>query len=275
MLVCCMTTRAVGLYPIRDMTTSAVINALIRMNSQFPSLKNLFSDQGSNFKGADREINEEIKSWDKAHVNTELEKLGLTWHFGPADCGSAGGAWERLIGLTKKLIRSVVGTENLDHDEFETVIAGAMGIMNRRPLVRASADLNDPIVLTPSHFLYPYLFTNSSTSIIPPLPEIPNRLQKGWRATQMLLDRFWSTFQKEYVVNYLKRHGKREYERLEVGDVVLLSDNQEPREYWKVMVITEVMNQEENRPRVIRLRDSRGKIFTRHTSSIVKLELSN
>ena len=275
MLVCCMVTRAVGLYPIRDMTTSAVINALIRMNAHFPSLKNLYSDQGSNFKGADREIHEEIKAWDKAQVNSELGKLNLTWHFGPADCGSAGGAWERLIGMTKKLIRSVVGTENLDNDEFETVIAGAMGIMNRRPLIRASADINDPMVLSPSHFLYPYLFTNSSTSIVPPLPEQPSRLQKGWRTTQALLGKFWKEFRAGYVTNYLKRQGGNETQTLKVGDIVLVSDSQEPREYWKHCVIIEILSSEIEKPRIFKLRDARGTVISRHYSSLVKLELAD
>ena len=275
MLVCCMVTRAVGLYPIRDMTTSAVINALIRMNSHFPSLQNLFSDQGTNFKGADREIHEELKAWDKNQVSTELEKQGLTWTFGPADCGSAGGAWERLIGMTKKLIRSVVGTENLDNDEFETVIAGSMGIMNRRPLVRASADMNDPMVLSPCHFLYPYLFTNSATSIVPPLPDQTARLQKGWKNSQILLDRFWNEFQTEYVTKFLRRNGSQEYEKLRVGDVVIVSDSQQPREYWKFAVIKETLNNEETRPRIVKLQDARGKTFSRHANSIVRLELSD
>ena len=60
LLVCCMSTRAIALYPLRDMTTSAIINALIKMNSVYPALKKLYSDQGSNFKGADREIREAV-----------------------------------------------------------------------------------------------------------------------------------------------------------------------------------------------------------------------
>ena len=275
MLICCMVTRAVGLYPIRDMTTSAVVNALIRMNAQFPSLKNLYSDQGTNFKGADREIHEEIKKWNESRVNSELESSGIVWHFGPADCGSAGGAWERLIGLTKKLIRSVVGTENLDHDEFETVVAGAMGIMNRRPLVRASTDVDDPLVLTPSHFLYPYLFTNSSTSIIPPLPDLPKGLTKGWRTAQALLEKFWRQFKTEYVTTHLKRRGGSESNPINIGDVVLMSNDQEPREYWRQLVVIDIMNDELSHPRIVKLRDARGKVFTRHISSLVKLELSD
>ena len=94
---CCMSTRAIALIPLRDMTTSAVINSLIKIHSQFPALKKLFSDNGSNFRGADREIQEAMKAFNKQEINKKLEQINLSWEFGPAHCGAAGGAGGRLI----------------------------------------------------------------------------------------------------------------------------------------------------------------------------------
>ena len=43
LLITCFVTRAVALYPLKDLTLSTVINALTKMNSQFPSLKKVYS----------------------------------------------------------------------------------------------------------------------------------------------------------------------------------------------------------------------------------------
>ena len=79
------------------MTLSSVVNALTKMNAQFPSLRKLISDNGSNFRGASRELREAVEAWDKQQLNEKIGEFGVAWEFGPAACGSWGGVWERLI----------------------------------------------------------------------------------------------------------------------------------------------------------------------------------
>ena len=78
--------------------------------------------------------------------------------------------------MTKRLIKSAIGDRSVDDDDFNTFLAGAAAIMNRRPLMQASADPSDPLVLSPAHFLHPYVFTNSATNILPPNTGDPERL---------------------------------------------------------------------------------------------------
>ena len=274
LLVCCMSTRAVAMYPLKNMSTSAVINALLRMNNSFPGLKKIFSDQGSNFKGADREIREAVAAWNKQQVNAELSKVGITWEFGPASCGSAGGAWERLIGLSKRLIKSVLQGKNIDSDDFDTVIAGAAAIMNRRPLMAVSANPEDPLVLSPAHFLYPYVFANSSTNIMPPHSGEPERLRSGWRATQAMLDEFFTRFKKEYIQTLARRSTTASAVNIpKVGDVVLLKEDSLPREEWRVCRIIEVTNEDKTHPRHFTLKDSKNTLLKRNIDGFVHLEL--
>ena len=56
LLCTCFATRAVHLLPLRDMTTNSIIHALTKLVSQYPTVKNLVSDRGTNFMGADKEI---------------------------------------------------------------------------------------------------------------------------------------------------------------------------------------------------------------------------
>ena len=274
LMVCCMSVRAVALFPLKNMTSSAVVNALIRMNAQYPGLKNIFSDNGSNFRGADREIREAVAAWNKDELNLELDKVGITWTFGPASCGSAGGAWERLIGMTKKLIQSVIGDKTIDTDDFDTLIAGAAAIMNRRPMMQVSADIDEPLVLSPAHFLHPYVFTNSATNIMPPNSGEPETLKSGWRATQHLLDLFFTRFKREYLASLLKRkETKSSLVSPKAGDVVILKEDDLPREQWRLCRITEVINADKNHPRRFLLRDSKNKILDRNINGFIPLEL--
>ena len=275
LMVCCMSTRAVALITLRDMTTSAVINALMRLNSQYPSLKKIYSDQGSNFRGADREIREAMETWNKKEFNQELEKINLEWIFGPAYCGSAGGAWERLIGMAKKLIRSIIGQDNADEDDFETLISAAAGIMNRRPLMQSSADVDDPLVLSPAHFLYPYVFTNSATSIMPPANDV-DRLRRGWKASRSWIDEFWRRFQSEYLASLIKRRKTTKTDDLKVGDVVLINDLSESREYWPLGRIVEIKNEDTGHPRRFLVKNSQnGLLVLRDIQNLIPLELSD
>ena len=67
LLVTCFVTRGVALFSLKDMTASTFINALFKLQSQYPSVKKLYCDKGSNFVGADREIREAVEKWGKSH----------------------------------------------------------------------------------------------------------------------------------------------------------------------------------------------------------------
>ena len=273
LLATCLVTRAVCLLPLRDMTLGTVINALVKMNSQFPSLKKVYSDNGSNFRGADREIREAVEKWDKNEFAFKLSEKGIDWQFGPASCGSAGGVWERIIGITKKLIKSVIGDKILDLDTFETLIAGVMAIMNRRPLMQASSDVDDDLVLTPSHFLYPHLYVNSSTSILPPSTENREFLRSSWRASQSILDKFWEQWKTQYLTTLTKKSKwLTSTDGPHLNQIVLIKDDNSPRELWRKARVTEILNSDPSHPRRFKLKDSKGSEFDRHITGLIPLE---
>ena len=272
LIACCMSTRAITLVPLRDMTTSSIINSLVKIHSQFPALKKLYSDNGTNFKGADREIREAVAAWKKENLHEELSSLGLTWTFGPAYCGSAGGSWERMVGLSKKLLKSVIQDRNVDMEDFEALLAGASAMMNRRPLTPISADVDDDTALTPAHFLYPYLFVSDTTHILPPQAENHDVLRHGFRCTQFLLDRFWDEFKSAYLGQLLKR-SKQTTTNVKVGDLVLVEDVESSRESWPMGRIVSQLNTDASHGRRFQIRLLNGRIVDRHVKSLIILEL--
>ena len=273
LLLTCLTTRAVALYPLKDMSLSTTINALVKFNSQFPALKKLVSDNGTNFKGANREMKEAIAGWNKEELTDRLADIGIDWQFGPAKCGHFGGSWERLIQVVKKCLYACIGKKVIDIDTFDTICAGVMGCVNRRPLTKAGANISEPLVLSPAHFLYPHNFVNSAPSICPPIRD-GNHLRSSWNQTRILLDDFFQRFKTEYVTSLLERKKwTTSTLNVRVGDLALLVEDLCPREKWRVCRITEIVEEDDNRIRRVKLRDSNGTMFDRHVNAIVTLEL--
>ena len=69
-----------------------------------------------------------------------------------------GGAWERMIGLTRRIL--VLDTMLMDkavkvltHEILATFLAEASAIINSRPLVPTSSDPDYPLILTPHTLL--------------------------------------------------------------------------------------------------------------------------
>ena len=174
------------------MTLSTTINALVKMVSLFPSIKKLVSDNGTNFKGADREIREAIEAWDKDKLNDKLGDIRISWEFGPANCGHWGGLWEKIIQIVKRSIRASLEKRVVDTDTFDTLIAGVMGVVNRRPITKAGNGITEPMVLTPAHFIYPYIYINFSPAILPPQNATGDFFRRAWQTTREILDTFWS-----------------------------------------------------------------------------------
>ena len=207
-------------------------------------------------------------------MDRQLSDMGITWVFGPANCGSYGGVWERMVGLVKKHFKTTIKDQVLELDVFETFLAGVTSVVNKRPILEASSDVDDFLVLSPAHFLYPYTFANSSNSILPPSPDGGDVLRKSWHATQKLLDDFWTIFRDDYVTSLAKKTKWRNTTTSpSVGDVVLITDPNERRENWKTGRISQILSADPNHARRFLVKDAKGHSFDRHVTGLVTLEM--
>ena len=75
--------------------------------------------------------------------------------------------------------------------------------MNSRPLTNAPSQINDPLPLTPNHFLL-----GRASVIDPPgLDETQKvTLSKSWKSAQELASHFWNRVLREYIPN--ERQGR-------------------------------------------------------------------
>ena len=191
-----------------------------------------------------------------------------------AEHPALGGIWERLVRSAKKHLSAILSSENLDVDVFATVLVEVEGILNRRPLTYVSADHRDLDVLTPADFLYPGVSVHTSVHVLPPSPPGDGEaLRYAWRKARGLFDSFWKRWSREYVTDLLPRgKWRRTYPDLKVGEIVLMADELQPRDCWRLGII-EAVRGDGTHVRTATVRVTGGKTFQRSCHKLVRLEL--
>ncbi|XP_063047286.1 uncharacterized protein LOC134441024 [Engraulis encrasicolus] len=226
----CLSTRAVHLEVIESMSTSSFINAMRRFLAIRGPVKHLRSDRGTNFIGACHEL--QINT-DDPEVKSYLQEQGCTWTFNAPHSSHMGGAWERLIGVARRILDGLFakdGATRLSHEVLTTLMAEVMAIMNARPLLPVSNDAEVPEILSPATLL-----TQKASASPAPLGdfELDHLSKVQWRQVQSLADSFWKRWRSEYLATLQpRRKWTAEKPNLQEGDIVLIKDSQAKRNMW-------------------------------------------
>lgn len=149
----CLTTRAVHLELVSDLTTSAFLAALRRVVARRGRIREIVSDHGSNFVGAYNEIEKLKEHLRNLAEYSFAEEFHLKWNFTTERASHHGGIFEAAVKSAKKHLLRVIGEQRLTFEEYCTVLTQVEGCLNSRPMNRMSDDPSDLKVLTPAHFL--------------------------------------------------------------------------------------------------------------------------
>lgn len=103
-LFTCLSTRAIHIEVIESMDTSSFINALRRFLALRGPVIQMRSDCGTNFEGARNELQGILTPSDVSTTRSYLLKEGCEWVFNPPRASHAGGAWERMIGVARRVL---------------------------------------------------------------------------------------------------------------------------------------------------------------------------
>ena len=271
-LFTCLSIRAVHFEVLRDMSSNCFINALIRFRSRRPGVRHLYSDNGSNFTAANKELASTLEEWNSA-VSEGLRISGLDWSFLPPVAPHRGGVWERLVRSAKRHLADLMGEEDLHIEVFSTVLAKAEAVLNSRPLTYVSGASDGEHPLTPLHFLCPGVFVASDDEILPPSPPDAFTLTYSWKRVQQLIDAFWRRWLRDYVSALQARPKWRETEvDLKIGDVVLMVDDNIRRSSWRLARVMDTSGSD-NHVRGVTVKTPDGKLFLRDRTKFVHMEL--
>jgi hypothetical protein len=255
-LFTCLSIRAVHLEIAHDLSTNSCIMAIRRMVSRRGAVRKMFSDNGTNLRGADRELREAVQQLDNNKFREGLVAESIDWHFIPPASPHMGGAWERMIGTVKRALLAVMTHQRLNDEILLTVFAEVENIINNRPLTHVSDDPTDQLSLTPNHFL---LGSPDSASTPGVFVGDDTNWRRRWRVAQHLTDQFWKKWLREYVPTLINRSKWHKTERnLAVGDLAVIDDPALPRNLWPLGVVERVLPGTDGVVRTVDIRTARG-----------------
>lgn len=151
----CISTKAIHLELASDLSSKSFIAAFKRFTSRRGVCTDIYSDNGTNFVGANRELTtnfEEAIKQITSNVADSLAIQGTTWHFIPASSPHFGGLWEAGVKSFKHHLRRILNNTTLTYEEFYTLLTQIEASLNSRPLCPISSDPNDIDALTAGHF---------------------------------------------------------------------------------------------------------------------------
>ena len=235
----CLNSRAVHLELASSLEADCFINVLRRFVNRRGSPKSIHSDNGTNFVGAEREIREAIQGWNQDLIRNDLLQKECQWMFQPPRASHASGVWERLIRSTRTALKAILGESLADEEVLTTVLTEVESILNSRPLCTVSDDPTDCEPLTPNHLLL-----QRPVQALPPGSFVKEDIhsRKKWRQTQILANHSWKRWLKEYVPALQERQKwLRPRRNAEIGDLVLIVEENLPRGQWHLGRIVKVI----------------------------------
>ena len=100
----------------------------------------IWSDNGTNFVGAEKELRENIEKWITINIAVELAHKGIKWRFNPPSAPHQGGIWERLVRSFKRILYTILGTRRLTDELLNNTFCLVEHALNSRPTTSVSAD---------------------------------------------------------------------------------------------------------------------------------------
>ncbi|XP_044745195.1 uncharacterized protein LOC123307057 [Coccinella septempunctata] len=260
-LFTCLTSRAVHIEIVASLSTDSTIMALRRMAARRGWPRLMYSDNGTNFRGADQELRLAYKEW-----LPKLQDEGLLhrmeWRFIPPGAPNQGGAWERMVRSVKTALRVTLREKAPTEEVLRTLLTEAEFSINARPLTHVSVNPADPEALTPNHFLI-----GSSTGM-PATGPCDEADRRTWRASMALADHFWKRWVREYLPTLVPRGDSSNKARpLRIGDVVLIVDSTLPRNTWPMGLVKSTYPGPDGGIRVAEVRTRTG-VFRRPVSEL-------
>lgn len=267
----CMVTKALHLEAVTNMSTEAFMAAFRRFVSRRGPCSDLYSDCGTNFVGANKEL-QILYNRNKISVPDELFELlalnGTKWHFIPPASPNFGGLWEAGVKSTKHHLRRVMQMKVLTFEELITLLAQIECCLNSRPLCPLSSDPSDCNALTPAHFLVgePTLCLHEED-----LLDINVDRLSRWKVIEKQKQHFWRRWANEWLCRLQARpKWLKITKNAEVGDLVIIFDERCTPGQWPLARVQEIHPGKDGCVRVVTLL-SNGKTFKRPLSKIAFL----
>ena len=265
----CMTVRCVHLEAVESIDTDDFINSTRRFVNRRGAPSDMYSDCGTNFKGASAELSEFIENLDKTKINIFATSQNINWHFNPPSAPHFGGAWERLVKSVKEVLYITMQNRILTDSQFSTLLTEVESILNNRPLTSVSSDVQDFEALTPNHIL---LGLHRKWDSMLDTEERDVLSRRKWRQVQGASAEFWKSWVTQYLPSLMKRPcWQGTSPNYQAGELVVLKEDKPVKGKWDLARIVRTMPGKDNVVRTVEVQTKNG-VFVRPVAKLAKLE---
>ncbi|GFX69243.1 integrase catalytic domain-containing protein [Trichonephila clavipes] len=273
-LFVCLATKAVHIEAVGDLTTDSFIAALRHFSARRGAPRHIYSDNGTNFVGARRKLDEIRKLWLSLSTNEAisyyLSKSLIDWHFFYSTLITT--FW-RYLGIrnsrsVKFHLKRVLGETILTFEELTTLLTQIEGLLNSRPLSYVNdSDIECISTLTPSHFL-----TGDVLLSVPEeLPSTSNHTDR-WELLQNIKQGFWKKWSSEFISSLQPRKKWQDAQpNLKEDDIVLIKEEGPPGT-WPMARVLQVHPGNDGLVRVATVK-TQDSVFKRPVHKLHKLPI--
>ena len=260
-LFTCLYSRAVHVETCCNFSSDSFLMALRRFIAIRGPIVHVRCDKGTNFVGASNELKDQMRQLDCDKIRQFLldNNGDIEFKFNPPSASHFGGVFERQIGSIRRVFDGILAEFGgiLNPESLTTFLYEASAIVNSRPL--SCVNINDETLepLTPNHLL-----TGKTRVVVSPpgsFTKDDTYLIKHWRRVQYLANLFWSRWKHEYLASLQKRSKwSNSTPNIKVGDIVLLTDDNAPRNQWKLARVVSANPSPDNLVRSVRIKLSKN-----------------
>ena len=240
-LFTCLSSRAIHLEVSATLETDSFINALRRFINRRGPVRTIRCDQGSNLVGAKNELQKALSSMDQTRVRHFPLERNCDWIEFQLNVPSAshmGGVWERQIRTARNVLSVLLDQygSQLNDESLQTF----MTEVGQQP----------PPNCREFNVTRRFGTTYSQSSayrkvrvVLPPPGEFQRAdlyLRKRWRRVQHSANEFWVRWKREFLHTLqLRQKWMRPRRNLQQGDVVIISNDNLPRNMWQIARVEE------------------------------------
>ncbi|XP_055633341.1 uncharacterized protein LOC129773720 [Toxorhynchites rutilus septentrionalis] len=229
-LMTCLTIRALHIEVASSLNTSSCIMALNNFIARRGTPVCFYSDRGTNFVGASKELREAVRALDKHQLSKEFTTASTSWRFNPPATPHMGGSWERLVQSVKRNLTEILRSRRPTDEELRSALTLIEGVLNSRPLTEVPVDNESEPALTPNHFL---LGSSDGSKPFTLCDDNVQTVRRGWQVSQVMANAFWKRWLRNYLPEITKRSKWfKKVKPISVGDIVVIVDPEHPRNCW-------------------------------------------
>jgi hypothetical protein len=244
LLFSCMSTRAIYVVVVKDMTHETFIHAFRRLTAEYGPVENIWSDNAKTFKRASKEVG---TLWQ--HINLSTLKMRLTetnWRFIVEHAPWWGGFYERMNRSIKSALKRVAGRAKLTEDEFVTLMCEIQSQVNSRPLGRVN-QCPGQLTVSPSDLIKGYNVSSECAAQENAKKDVP--LTNRWNYREEMKNHFWRVWKANYLLELAHfQKWRTDAKACQVGDIVLVN-NDKKRHLWPTGVIESIQEGRDKRIR--------------------------